>query len=177
MAVKKWKREDLIEAFRGLGAADPESLASSQLDDGVPELNRFAFLKRLWDQVADTQSMKWIEETIDRAERLGEDDPQSAAGPALQRMLAEGVDPNDILKVVWCAQAEMIYNFAFQLDDPEFAVAQLPQHGDMQEDDAIWGLYTVDENGEPKELLEALHEVWGTVVPLPKWNAAGPPAP
>jgi hypothetical protein len=57
MAAKKWKREDLIEAFRALGAPDPEALASSQLDDGVPELHRFAFLKRLWDQVADTQSV------------------------------------------------------------------------------------------------------------------------
>ena len=115
--------EDLIEAFRALGASDPETLASSQLDGRVPELHRFAFLKRLWDQVADTQSMKWIDQTIEQAEKLGEDDPQAAAGLALRRMLAAGVDPNDILKVLWCAQAEMIYNIAFQLDDPEFAVA------------------------------------------------------
>src|SRR5688572_16587628 len=103
MATKKWKRENLIEAFRGLGAADPEALASSQLDDGVPELHRFAFLKRLWDQVVNWRTTKWIEQTIEQAKSLGEDDPQSAAAPALQRMLAAGVDPVDIIKVVWCA--------------------------------------------------------------------------
>jgi hypothetical protein len=177
MAAKKWKREDLIEAFRALGAADPEALASSQLDDRVPELHRFAFLKRLWDQVADTQSTKWIEQTIDQAKGLGEDDPQSAAAPALQRMIAAGIDPNDILKVVWCAQAEMIYNIAFQLDDPEFAVAQLPQHGGMQEEDALWGLFTVNEDGKPRHLLEGFHEIWASIVPPPTWNVAARPAP
>ena len=177
MPAKKWKREDLIEAFRALGAADPEALASSQLDGRVPELHRFMFLKRLWDQVADTQSTKWIEQTIARAEGLGEDDPQSAAAPALQRMLAAGIDTNDILKVVWCAQAEMIYNIAFQLDDPEFAVAQLPQHGGMQEEDALWGLFAVNEGGKPKQLLEGFHEIWASIVPPPKWTAAPRAAP
>src|SRR3712207_4722967 len=138
MAAKKWKRADLIEAFRALGAADPEALAASQLDDGVPELHRFAFLKRLWDQVVKPGDAKWVERTIGQVKSLGDDDPQAAAGPALERMLAAGVDPSDIMKVVWSAQAEMIYNLAFQLDDPEFAVAQLPQHGGMEEDDAIW---------------------------------------
>src|SRR5688500_14590088 len=153
MAAKKWKREDLIEAFRALGAADPEALASSQLDDGVPELHRFAFLKRLWDQVANPANTRWIEQAVAQGKSLGEDDPQAAAGPALQRMLAAGVDPTDIIKVVWSAQAEMIYNVAFQLDDPEFAVAQLPQHGGMDVDDAIWGLFSVNESGKPKHLI------------------------
>lgn len=177
MGAKKWKLDDLIEAFRALGAADPESLASSQLEDRVPELHRFAFLKRLWDQVADTQSTKWIEQTIEQAKGLGEDDPQAAAAPALKRMIDAGVDPNDILKVVWCAQAEMIYNIAFQLDDPGFAVAQLPQHGGMQEEDALWGLFSVNEEGKPKQLLEGFHEIWGDIVPAPTWKATERPAP
>lgn len=177
MAAKKWKREDLVEAFRALGAADPEALASSQLDDGVPELHRFAFLKRLWDQVANAGDTRWVERTIEQVKSLGDDDPQAAAGPALQRMLAAGVDPIDIIKVVWSAQAEMIYNVAFQLDDPEFAVAQLPQHGGMDVDDAIWGLFTVNEAGKPKHLLEGFHEVWAAIVPPPQWKAAERPAP
>ena len=174
MAAKKWKRDDLIEAFRAMGAADPEALASSQLDDRVPALHRFAFLKRLWDQVADTRSTQWIDRTIGQAEGLGADDPQAAAAPALQRMLAAGIDPNDILKVVWCAQAEMIYNVASQLDDPDFAVGQLPQHGGMEVEDALWGLFTVNEDGKPKLLIEGFHEVWASIVPPPRWNAARP---
>jgi hypothetical protein len=176
MAAKKWKREDLVEAFRALGAVDPEALASSQLEEGLPQLHLFAFLKRLWDQVADTRSAKWIRQTIDQAEGLGADDPQAAAGPALRRMLDAGVDPKDVLKVVWCAQAEMIYNVAFQLDDPGFAVAQLPRHGGMQEEDALWGLFAVNEEGKPRKLLEGFHEIWASIVPPPKWDAKGEPA-
>ena len=74
-------------------------------------------------------------------------------------------------------QAEMIYNVAFQLDDPEFAVAQLPQHGGMREEDALWGLFTVNEDVKPKQLLERFHEIWASIVPPPKWNAAARPAP
>lgn len=177
MAEKNWNREDLIEAFRALGAADPDALASSQLDDGEPELHRFAFLKRLWDQVVNAGDTQWIEQTIARANSLGDDDPQSAAGPALQRMLAAGIDPLDIIKVVWAAQAEMIYNIAFQLDDPDFAVAQLPQHGGMQEEDAIWGLFTVNFEGEPQHLIQGLHELWTEIIPPPRWNTANPPTP
>jgi hypothetical protein len=177
MAAKEWKREDLVEAFRGLGAADADALASSQLEEGVPELHRFAFLKRLWDQVADAGDTKWIERTIGQAQSLGDDDPQAAAGPALQRMLAAGVDPVDIIKVVWSAQAEMIYNVASQLDDPGFAVAQLNQYGGMEEDDANWGLFTVNDAGEPQQLIEGFREAWGQVVPPPAWKTAERPAP
>jgi hypothetical protein len=170
MAHKKWKRGDLVEAFRAMGAADPEGMASSQLDDGVPELHRFAFLKRLWDQVVNPGDTKWIGQTVDQAAALGEDDPQAAAGPALRRILAAGVEPIDIIKVVWAAQAEMVYNIAFQPDDPGFAVAQLPRHGGMEEDDAMWGLFAVNEAGKPKQLIEGLHEVWTEIVPPPVWK-------
>jgi hypothetical protein len=176
MATKDWNRENLIKAFRAMGAADPEALAASQLENGVPELPRFAFLKRLWDQVADPTSTKWITQTIEQAEKWATSD-QAEAGRALRRMMAAGVDPTDILKVVWYAQAEMIYNVAFQLDDPEFAVAQLPQHGGMEEDDATWGLFTVDADGEPGVRIDSLHEVWGSIVPAPKWPTEEPPTP
>jgi hypothetical protein len=160
MPLKKWKRDELVQVFRALGADDPEAWASSQLDDGTPQLHRFAFLRALWSHVVNPTETKWIPATVDEA-------TNAAAAAALERMLAAGVSQADIIKVVWAAQAELVFAFAHQLDDSDFAVAQLPYPRETSE--VGWGLFAVDEEGKPKKPIDALHESVTEVIPPPQW--------
>jgi hypothetical protein len=166
MPLKKWKRDELIAAFRALGAEDPEGWASSQLEEGIPQLHRFAFLRALWSHVVTPGDARWLRTTIDVAKQ-NPDEPESAAGAALERMFAAGASPDDVLKVVWAAQSELVFAVAHQLDDPDFAVAQLPYPGDTA--DVAWGLFATDEDGKPKKPIEALHESVTEVIAPPKW--------
>ena len=166
MALKSWKRDELVAVFRALGAEDPEAWASSQVEEGIPQLHRFAFLRALWSHIVDPARTKWVQGTIDQAKQAP-DEPESAAGPALERMLQAGVSLDDIIKVVWAAQSELVFAFAHQLDDPDFAIAQLPYPGEPT--DVGWGLFVIDEDGKPKKPIESLHESWTEVVPPPKW--------
>ena len=52
---------ELTEAFRALGATDPESWASSQIKEAIPQLHRYAFLKQAWGAVVDPGNVHWIE--------------------------------------------------------------------------------------------------------------------
>ena len=45
------KLQKLTKVFDRLGAADPESWARSEIEEGIPQLGRFVFLRALWDTV------------------------------------------------------------------------------------------------------------------------------
>ena len=47
-AEDRRRAEALAETFRRLGAGDPEAWALSEVEDGIPQLARFIFLRRLW---------------------------------------------------------------------------------------------------------------------------------
>jgi hypothetical protein len=47
MANKEQELKRLTEIFKEGGAIDPESWASSEIEEGIPQLARFNFLKHL----------------------------------------------------------------------------------------------------------------------------------
>ncbi|WP_278924263.1 hypothetical protein, partial [Pseudophaeobacter profundi] len=59
----------LTELFRALGAQRPEQWASSQIQEKIPQLHRYLFLKQAWAQVVDETDDSWIERIIESARR------------------------------------------------------------------------------------------------------------
>jgi hypothetical protein len=41
-------QKDLAATFRKLGARDPEGWADSQVEEGIPQLARYLFLRQAW---------------------------------------------------------------------------------------------------------------------------------
>jgi hypothetical protein len=117
--------EALVEIFRALGAGDPEAWAQSEVEDDIPQLARFLFLRRLWRSAWQWKlpPEEWfaeMEPEPDAAEEVEEDDdtptlvsagdyddeedadgdpPFLAAEQAVRRILAAGADPEDLREV------------------------------------------------------------------------------
>ena len=58
------EKSRLADIFRRLGADDPVGWARSQVDEGIPQLARFAFLKDAWAHVLDEDDATWIDREI-----------------------------------------------------------------------------------------------------------------
>ena len=146
--------EELTEIFRRLGSVAPERWARPQIEQGVPQLHRFLFLKAAQSHILRPDDTRWVKHTLKSGEEHP-DSPEGPAAPALRRMLEKGVDPRDVAAVVRAAQYELLFDFCQLLDDSE-VIHTLPREGDMPE--IGWGLFTVDEEGNPGEPIDALIE-------------------
>jgi hypothetical protein len=151
-AISKLK---LTELFRKLGAEDPESWASSQVEEGINQLGRFLFLRQAWREVISEDDHSWIQANINHSEKdpLA---PCAGIGPALQRLLDKGVDPQDITDVVRIMQYHLLFRLCYLLGDP----------GDLEPEveHIAWALVQIDsDTGEIVDEISGLHEsVLGT---------------
>jgi hypothetical protein len=134
-------RAELTEAFRTLGARDPAAWASSQIEQDIPQLHRFAFLKQAWGAVVEPGNANWIE-NLQRS--------QGPSASALNRLVDAGCKVEDLTLIVRAMQTDILFSTCYLLDCPEPVEAS---------DDAIgWGLFTCDAEGNPGEQIGALHE-------------------
>ena len=146
------KIQEWTEHFRALGAYDPESWARSQVEEGIPQYARFVFLRQAWQSAVADGDTSWIDPQIQRAERRPRD-PGAGIGPALKRMFAAGASREDITEVVRVMQWSVLADIAYQLADPgvvEYPSEEMPQ--------VNWGLFEVDEGGQPLHPIDGLHE-------------------
>ena len=144
-----YNKEELTELFRKLGAREPEDWAASQVEEGINQLGRFLFLRQAWREVFDENDASWIQNEIEMSEE-SPSAPCSGIGPALQRMLAKGADPQDITDIVRTMQYKLLSRICYLLGDPS-----IPEP-EMQ--DFSWGLFQLDGEGEIVDINEALHE-------------------
>jgi hypothetical protein len=117
--------EELAEQFRAHGAGDPEGWAASEVEEDIPQLARFLFLRRLWRSAwqwkqrpeawfaevepkpaadggveEDDDTPTLVPDAYDGAEQDEDGDPPFlAARQAVHRILAAGVDPADLREV------------------------------------------------------------------------------
>jgi hypothetical protein len=117
--------EALAEQFRALGAGDPEGWAASEVEEDIPQLARFLFLRRLWRSAWQWKQPPeaWFAEVEPEPAGYGDveedddtptlvpdayageeqdedgDPPFFAAQQAVQRILAAGADPDDLREV------------------------------------------------------------------------------
>ena len=101
-------QEELTLLFEKLGASEPEDRARSQTEEGINQLGRYLFLRQAWRSIVDENDHSWIEAELSwSTENRGA--TGSGIGPALQRLMDRGVNPQDITDVVRVMQ----YKFTF----------------------------------------------------------------
>lgn len=143
---------ELTEVFRNLGTPNPESWARSQIDEGIPQLARYVFLRQAWSNIVDEEDDSWIDRFASQADAAS-DEPLGAVGPALMRMLEAGVARSDIVDLVRAMQYEMLFALCEQVADPsvvDFLDENMPE--------VAWGLFQLDEEGNPTTSIDGLHE-------------------
>jgi hypothetical protein len=127
---------DLAEAFRALGAGDPEAWAASEVEENIPQLARFLFLRRIW-----RSAQPW---TLPPADWFAERDPEPAdedgaedddpppvettadedaepaflaAQQAVGRILAAGADPEDLKEVARAIFLHVAFDAVHTVDE------------------------------------------------------------
>jgi hypothetical protein len=137
------KAQALAATFRELGSGEPEEWALSEVEDDVPQLARYLFLRRMW-RSADEWRLppdQWFAgRDEDEAEPVAEEDddeptlvstsaeeadagdedadpPFLAARQAVARMLAAGVDPEDVKELARAVFVHAFYDAVRTLDE------------------------------------------------------------
>lgn len=126
---------DLRDKFEALGADDPDSWASSEITENIPQLARFRFLRGMWSIVDG------------HGPSTG---PAHEAGDAARkRLLALGAAPEDLRAIARTAAFDALFSALCFLDDPgDDEVPGLPG----------WALVETS-GGEPTgRLVQGLHE-------------------
>lgn len=107
------RAEALAERFRSLGGEEPEGWALSEVEESIAQLARFIFLRSVWRSAEQWKlpPAEWFAEP-----QLPDDEDEDEAAPsaegqaahepaflaaqqAVERILAAGVDPEDLKEV------------------------------------------------------------------------------
>ena len=123
------------------------AITESEINEGIPQLARYVFLKGAWDGVVpDDES--WIDNVLSQYNKE-DDSPYSGIGRSIKKMIECGVPKKDITELVRCIGAEMIFHIGYLLDDP----------GSVNGNEYInWALVQLDDNGKPIKTISGLHE-------------------
>jgi hypothetical protein len=139
----------LTALFRKLGASEPEDWARSQVEEGIPQLARFVFLRQAWRQIVREGDSSWIKASIEHAE-ASPDTPYAGVGHALKKLRAKGGTDEEITDLVRGMQARLLFALCYLLEDP----------GDVEPEiaDLAWTLVQVDDEGNALGTIAGLHE-------------------
>lgn len=147
MANKEQELQRLTEIFREAGAIDPELWASSEIEEGIPQLARFSFLKALSSIFLKDTDLDWVNNQIEyNYSRPG--DPCAQIVPALQEMLDKNVSREAIIDLVRVIQFQTLFHTCSTIDctyEPGTPIKS-------------WGLFQKDENYNPTVEISELHE-------------------
>jgi hypothetical protein len=141
--------DELTALFEKFGARESALRARSQLEEGIPQLQRFLFLKQAWRNVVCENDTNWLQAQIQLAQKNA-DAPYAGVGHALRRCLDSGASAQDLTDIVRGMQAKLLFSLCYLLDDSTFAEDEFGELG--------WGLFEVDGNGKPVLSLGGLHE-------------------
>jgi hypothetical protein len=146
--IPKRGLEELTALFATLGASDPERWARSQIEEGIPQLERFLFLKQAWSQIVPEGDASWIGNSI--AAAAGDPNgPFSGIGHALKSLTAKGATEAELTALARGMQAALLFGFCYVLEGP---------NGDDPVEDVGWGLFSTNAGGAPAQRLIGLHE-------------------
>ena len=139
----------LTELFRKLGASHPEAWAKSQLEEGLPQLSRFLFLREAWKRILAEDDPTWVESYVRESQRRP-NEPYSGIGRALETLRAKGATHSELTDLVRGMQAELLFGLCYQLDGHD---APEPEVSEIR-----WQLFQTDGRGTPTRRIGALHE-------------------
>lgn len=143
------KIERLTRLFTTLGASDPEAWARSQVDEGIPQLARYLFLRQAWRNIVSEDNPDWIDAAIAQA-RKDREAPHAGVGLALASLREKGASDDELTDLVRGMQAELLFSLCYLLEDP----------GDVEDcvSDIAWSLVQVDGDGSILGSIDSLHE-------------------
>ena len=139
----------LTALFRKLGASEPESWASSQVNEGIPQLARYLFLRQAWRHVVPEDDASWIDRVMESA-RENPDQPYAGAGHALRRLRGKGATEQELTDLVRAMQAEFLFSLCYMLEDPAI--------DEVEASDVMWSLVQTDVDGNILGPIHGLHE-------------------
>jgi len=139
----------LAAIFAKLGARDPAGWARSQLEEGIPQLARFVFLRQAWRAIVSEEDSSWIEEAVSRSNTHPKE-PYAGVGHALRALRARGATDEELTDLVRGMQARLLFDFCYLLEDP----------GDIEPEvaDIAWALVQIDDAGTVIGNIGGLHE-------------------
>ena len=107
---------ELTAKFRAMGADDPESWAASEIQEDIPQLGRFLFLRNIWPNLIDTWTadVSWVERLSQ-----AEDEPFADAWLALKRSREAGVEDEDISRIARWVAYETVFGLLYHMADPQ----------------------------------------------------------
>jgi hypothetical protein len=148
MAVPTTK-DELTAIFRRFGARDPELWASSQADEGIPQLARFLFMRAAWEHIPREGDSSWIDREI-KSSTERPTLPYAGLGKALALCREKGVPDSALTEIARCLQASMLFTVGYVIDGPAYSYTV---------EGLSWSLFQVDEEGKPfGEPVSGLHE-------------------
>jgi len=141
---------ELAQLFKQIGADDPLSWAQSEIEEDIPQLARFVFLRAAWQRVISEDDTNWIDHAIENSVRHPTS-PGAGIGPALKNLLNLGASRQDLTELVRVIQFELLFALCNLLDNP----GELePELGDLG-----WELHEIDQYGHPTQrLVQGLYE-------------------
>ena len=135
------RAEELAEKFRDVGAGEPEGWAASEVEEDIPQLARYLFLRCVWRSAEQWKLPPegWFagrEDEADTAVPAGDDPdeptlvparhdaededgdpPFLAAQQAVRRILAAGVDPQDLKEVARAVFLHTAFDVVHAVDE------------------------------------------------------------
>jgi hypothetical protein len=148
--------QQLSQVFASLGAADAEPLARSQLEQKIPQLAVYLFLKSAIEFINMLCDGRSLREIVRRSGMPG-------AIEALNRILGNEQSPIDLLTVVRAALSEHLIHISFVLDDTAACRSHGQPFAELLEK-IHWELFQVDGFGKPVASMTGLHEVVGDIL-------------
>ena len=142
--------EQLTEIFRALGATDADAWASSQIEEDIPQLALYLFLKLAVAPISQLDSMRALRDIL---RGVG-----SREGlEAVRRLATSPQATKDLLHIVRSVLCEYLTRMTFLLDDTAGRrFSGWPFEQTLER--VHWELFQT-ENGKPVARLGGLHEV------------------
>jgi hypothetical protein len=149
MSIIPTKLAALTRLLEIAGAPNPTAWAKSEVQENIPQLARFMFLRQAWRRIVSEDDTTWIDNHIAASKHNGQS-PGASLGPALERCLAKGCSREDLLEVARTAQWQLLFAICYLLSDPSIEEPEL-QH-------IAWALVEVDPEGHPGREIGGMHE-------------------
>jgi hypothetical protein len=138
-------KKQLTDIFQKLGAENPDAWAESQIEEGIPQLARFLFLKGAWEEIV-PDNEEWIEKYLSVTEF---EVPFGGIAKSIQKMVECGVPKIYITELCRSICAEFLSGITHMLDDSSTVKGNKYLN---------WALVQLDENDQPIQIVDSLHE-------------------
>ena len=144
MSSQTLSEQQLIDLFSKLGLKDPHRWAASQMQEGIPQLARAAFLVKAWRLIDLVTSS-----IVGQMENPAKDNSPINAFLSNKLFKTEASN-NDIAAFIKAVQARLLYSLCLLLDDPEAVSSEVR--------DVAWGVFQTDGDGNPVAPMSCLAE-------------------